>query len=368
MGSFVAHGALDGVYDETLYGWARYLGSEERVEVQIYHADRLLGSVVADQYRPDLEAANLGDGRCAFSWPIPEEYRDGSPHTLLIMTPDKDLIAQCSFTTPEPDPEMGRIPSKMPDSQNAIDLFAGGWLNRIPKPEGDFFASGEQSLFTTDFRPRWANEVFGDSLLGLKGKRILELGPMEGHHTWQLEQMGAEVTAIEGNPNCYLKCLVVKEVLGMKAKFFVGDFLQYLATPGTSFDLIMASGVLYHMVNPIELIYLLSTRTSNVYVWSHYWKEGIPSRRWFAERVAFGGFECTGYRRYYVRDEHSTRGYMGGLGGWSVWLPLESITAAFRHFGLSEITLHAHEEEHSEGPAISFSARVPRPASSREEG
>ena len=367
MKPLAAQGKVDGVYGNTMYGWARYLDGTERVEVRIYHANRLIGSVVADHYRSDLETAELGDGRHAFSWEIPETYRNSRFYTFFVKTAEGVFIDRCLFSTSEAGPQPENIVNRMPSRQNAVDVFAGAWLNRIPNPDGGFFTSGELPLFTDDHRVRWAAEVFGDSLGGLKGKKILELGPMEGHHTWQLERMGGEVIAIEGNANCYLKCLVIKEVLDMKAKFFAGDFLQYLELPGMSFDLVMASGVLYHMVNPIELISLISARTDNVFIWTHYWEEGASGDGWSAERVGFGGYECIGYRRYYGTGDHGLPGYMGGQGAWSVWLPRDSIFEALSHFGLGEITLHAVDHQSKEGPSMSFSASVARTEDRRRQ-
>ena len=359
MSKAAIRGVIDGVHENTVYGWARHTGSTRRVRIEIIHGDRLVDSIPADQYRQDLETAGEGDGHCAFAWVIPEKYRDGDSYSFLVQTEEGSPVGELQLPTLESDPS-AKFVGKMPAAQNAIDIFAGEWLTRIPNPVGGFFASGDLALFTDDARPHWTAGMFGDPLCGLKNRKILELGPMEGHHTYQLERMGGDVIAIECNAECYLKCLVVKEALGMRAKFFLGNFLSYLEAPGTFFDLIMASGVLYHMVNPIRLIYLLSTRTNNVFMWTHYWKEGIPDEDWPSERIGYGGYECTGYRRHYGSGENLSSKYMGGLGAWAVRLPPENILEAFHHFGLSEVIIHDDYEQHEGGPCMSFSASVPR--------
>ena len=351
-------GVVDGVHEHVVHGWARHAGDTERVKVQILQGGRRAGSVVADRYRQDLEAAGEGDGCCAFSWMIPEKYCDGDSWSFAVETTEGYHIGEFQFTTSESAPS-DKFMRKMPSAQNAIDVFAGKWLTRVPSPTGGFFASGNLDLFTDDARPHWVAQRFGDRLCGLKGRKILELGPMEGHHTFKLERMGGDVTAIECNIECYMKCLIVKEALGLRARFFLGDFLSYLETSGTFFDLIMASGVLYHMVNPIRLIYLLSKRTGNVFVWTHYWKEGAPAEDCPTQRIGYAGYECTGYRRYYGPGEELSAGYMGGLGAWALRLPRETILDAFHHFGLSEITIHGDEEQHEGGPCMSFSASIP---------
>lgn len=86
---------------------------------------------------------------------------------------------------------------------------------------------------------------------------VLELGPLEAGHTYMLEKMGARsIVAVEANSRAYLKCLIVKELFELKrAKFLLGDFVAYLKNNTRHFDLCLASGVLYHMQNPAELLF-----------------------------------------------------------------------------------------------------------------
>ena len=64
----------------------------------------------------------------------------------------------------------------------------------------------------------------------MDGFRILELGPLEGAHTYQLEKLGAaEIVAIEANKEAFLKCLIIKELAQLeRARFLLGDFVTYL--------------------------------------------------------------------------------------------------------------------------------------------
>ena len=88
-----------------------------------------------------------------------------------------------------------------------------------------------------------------DVLGSIEGFRILELGP-RGQHSYQLERLGAaSVLAIEASPDLFLKCLITKEILDLKARFLLGDFVQYLESTADEFDLIFVSGVLYHMTD-----------------------------------------------------------------------------------------------------------------------
>src|SRR4051812_20493353 len=93
----------------------------------------------------------------------------------------------------------------IPTNQNAIDLI-DGWVSQLPPEVG--VNAGHAVLFH-DPRTVWALERLGS----VAGQTVLELGPLEGGHTYMLHQGGARVLAIEANKRAYLKCLIVKELL-----------------------------------------------------------------------------------------------------------------------------------------------------------
>lgn len=68
-----AVGNLDVVDRHHVTGWARLDGkSDEPVSLIVTVNDQLSGRLVANLYRPDLEAAGIGSGRHAFDWSFPE--------------------------------------------------------------------------------------------------------------------------------------------------------------------------------------------------------------------------------------------------------------------------------------------------------
>src|SRR5690349_16731792 len=113
----------------------------------------------------------------------------------------------------------GEFIKTAPHPQHALDIFEGEWLSALPSPLTPCRA-GKLPLFG-DPRIQWAVEQWG----GVQGKRVIELGPLEGGHSWMLEQMGAaEVIAVEANTRAYLKCLTLKELTGMtRVRFLCGD-------------------------------------------------------------------------------------------------------------------------------------------------
>ena len=79
-----------------------------------------------------------------------------------------------------------------------------------------------------------------------------------------LSKYGADVTGIESNSLSFMKSLIAKELLNHKAKFVYGDFVKYLEV-SEDYELIVASGVLYHMENPVELLCRISLKTNKLF-------------------------------------------------------------------------------------------------------
>ncbi len=176
------------------------------------------------------------------------------------------------LTRPSIDQEFIRT---APDPQHALDIFKGEWLSALPSPLSPCRA-GTLPLFG-DPRIQWAVERWG----GVQGQKVIELGPLEGGHSWMLEQMGAaEVIAIEASTRAWLKCLTLKELTGMtRVRFLCGDSVAYLRENPARADAIVASGILYHMSNPVELIAEIAAHTDRMFLWTCYYDEAMISAR-----------------------------------------------------------------------------------------
>lgn len=242
---------------------------------------------------------------------------------------------------------------RSPCNQNAIDLFDGQWFSIMPDKMG-VDSKGVGTLHD-DARIHWASEAFG----GFQDKTVLELGPLEACHTAMMESKGAKlIRGIEGNADAYLRCLVVKELLNLKAaRFELGNFVDFLRVGKEVFDIGVASGVLYHMKNPVELIELLSRRVKSLFVWTHYYdadlveaKEHVSckfSGSWTASHADFE--HCL--HPYGYGDALSWKGFCGGGSESCNWMEKPEMLRAFEHFGF-EIADEKLEADHVHGPAV----------------
>jgi hypothetical protein len=180
-----------------------------------------------------------------------------------------------------------------------------------------------------------------------------------------LEKAGAsQVIAVEANKDAYLKCLTVKELFRLgKCSFLCGDALEYLRSTEEQFDVCWCAGILYHMIEPVELISLISQRASRLYMWTHYYDadklpDGDPKSRPFAnKRVSHDSYDGHSFElhRHEYGVGYRLRGFWGGTRPYSNWLTLDGILGALSHFGWRDIRTQ-FEAEHPHGPAVNLVA------------
>jgi len=245
-----------------------------------------------------------------------------------------------------------------PSGEAAINIFRGEWSSKLPPPYDS--CTGTSSLFD-DARITWAETL----LNGFEGLRILELGPLEAGHTTMLERAGAaSIKAIEANSRSFLKCLIVKELLGLqRSSFLHGDFMEYLPNTPDRYDLCVASGVLYHMRDPVEALRLIGGVSDTILLWTHYFDEEAVMKRpelvaKFSSRASknMGEFGYDEYR-YEYGDALNWQGFCGGSSSYSNWLSRDAIIWVLQNLGFDSIEIEFDDLNHQNGPAFAVLAR-----------
>ncbi len=246
-----------------------------------------------------------------------------------------------------------KFEQRAPAHGNAIEIFAGRWATDLS--EFDPAWRGGEAKLAVDPRPGYAAQYLGKAG-SLEGMSVLELGPLEGAHTYQLEKLGAaRILAIEANVEAYLKCLIIKEALGIRrACFMLGDFSLFLRDTTERFDLVFCCGVLYHMENPLVLIRDIARVSDRCLVWTQYVDAQRTTGR-VAVPSALGGFSATFHRADYQDREQGF--FWGGNKPSASWMNRDDILGAFRHFGFDAIEIIADEPDAMHGPVLTFAAR-----------
>lgn len=246
-----------------------------------------------------------------------------------------------------------------PSAQNAVDALPG-WNMALPPQAG---ARVEGPAFYCDARIEWALQQFGP----LEGKHVLELGPLEASHTFMLEGRNpASLTAIEANRLSFLRCLVVKELVGLKtANFLLGNFEPWLETTDRRFDLVVASGVLYHMAEPVRLIEQLARHTDALYLWTHYASDtAMPigdARNMLlgpVEVVESHGVKARLYPRSYL-GAWKNKAFCGGPHDHHRWIERDDLLELLKALGFTDLRIAHDDPQHVNGPAFSIFARRP---------
>ncbi|HEX4345072.1 MAG TPA: class I SAM-dependent methyltransferase [Solirubrobacteraceae bacterium] len=254
-------------------------------------------------------------------------------------------------------PARRALVTSVPTAQCAVDAVPDTWASRLPPPLRDVRA-GTTPLFE-DQRMTWGF----DSLGGIDGMSVLELGPLEAAHSYMAQQAGARrVMAVEANTTAFLKCLVVKELLGLdRCAFACGDVLEYLAASTETFDLCVACGILYHSTDPARMLDLISRRATRLLMWTHVYAPVAQERPHLARRLGpaveleHDGYRYRAHRHTYGWDR-KLAGYWGGTQPYSHWMPREELLRTLEHYGWRDVEIAFDEPRNPNGPAVALTA------------
>lgn len=181
-----------------------------------------------------------------------------------------------------------------------------------------------------------------------EAKNILELGALEGAHTFMLARHPGvqRVLAVEGRQANIRRALFVQKLLEVKNAQFIQANLEEsdLASLG-NFDAVFCSGLLYHLPKPWQLLEQLARIAPKLFLWTMYSDD-------LGADTTVDGF----------RGRHQVEGGsdepLSGLSGHSLWLTLGSLVEALTKAGYERIEIIRNELTHAQGRAVTLGART----------
>ena len=182
-----------------------------------------------------------------------------------------------------------------------------------------------------------------------KARRILELGSLEGGHTFTLAQRpGVEkVVGLEGRTPNLARARFVQKMLGCRnVEFQQADLETFDPSPLGSFDAVYCVGLLYHLVEPWKLLQRFSGVAPVLFLSTHYAfdHEAHLMRHTYEGRL---------YRELGLADP------LSGLSADSFWPTRESLLAMLRDAGYERIEVCDYHREHPNGPLVNLAAWMP---------
>jgi len=221
----------------------------------------------------------------------------------------------------------------------------GPWVTR-------FWVDGE-ALGGSQYDPTGDMRIamFKSASGPLAGKRLLELGPLEGGHTLQLAREGASVLAIEGREANFRRCLFIKDLFALdNAEVILGDLRDVDLNTLGRFDSIFNVGVLYHLNKPWTLLTSLGKVSSRMFLSTHC----APSEK------ANVTIEVDGHRLRGMRwREGSVKDPLSGLQKHSFWPTRESLDEMLILTGWKQVRWLDYTPDHVNGPIASLWAERP---------
>lgn len=249
----------------------------------------------------------------------------------------------------------GRVPEPNTDRFPGRGVKAAGWWDLLPftthrielAPGVETAPSGVDAL--DDVRLDLVVEACGGSL---EGRTTVDLGCLEGGFTLAFATLGAaHAVGIEARDVSVRRCELARDLLGMtNAEFVHGDIKDELSARDP-FDVVFATGILYHVADPASVVAAMRTACNEVAIIDTHVAHPTEVSHGCSEIVTRSSGDHSYRGRMFA--EYAADGSDGDIEEllWAAWSdtdafwPLEDdLVAMIRHAGFTtveKIDLHA---------------------------
>jgi SAM-dependent methyltransferase len=177
---------------------------------------------------------------------------------------------------------------------------------------------------------------------------ILEMGSLEGGHTFNLARMPGvkKVVALEGRDYNIRKSEFVRGLLKVpNVEFHLADLEKEKLEKYGAFDVCFSLGLLYHLPEPWIHLSEISKVTKNIFLWTHY-----------ADPAKING-QRNGYPGW-IYQEYGFQDPLSGLSDTSYWPSLDGLKKMLADAGFPNIEIIEDNFGHKDGPAVTLSAKA----------
>jgi SAM-dependent methyltransferase len=205
------------------------------------------------------------------------------------------------------------------------------WVTRYRIGDRDY---GGDAELVDDGRIAGFFDVFPDC------RTVLELGCLEGAHSFSLARRVARVTAIEGRAANLEKAQLVQRLLGVENVTFLEADVERADLDLGRFDALFCVGLLYHLQRPWLLLDRFPAWSDRVFLQTHFAdaakeeRDGLPGRSY---------------------AEFGSRDPLSGLSQTSFWLTLPALTGRLEQNGYRVDELD-RDLTHPHGPIVTLAA------------
>jgi hypothetical protein len=179
-----------------------------------------------------------------------------------------------------------------------------------------------------------------------KARTILELGSLEGAHSFILAEMADvdRIVALEGREANLRKARFVQQLLKIRnVKFEQANLEDADLTPFGRFDAVFCCGLLYHLPEPWRLLERLPAVAPLLFIWTQYAADHE------AREIGRG-------LRGKTHIEGGTDEPLSGLSPTATWLTLESLRDLLHACGYKRVDVIHDDPAHANGPAVTIGA------------
>jgi SAM-dependent methyltransferase len=227
-----------------------------------------------------------------------------------------------------------QIPFRDRDPLRSAFRSRGPWVTRFRI--GDHNYGGKVDLMD-DGRIEQFSGAFPEA------RSVLELGSLEGAHSFSLARRADRVVAVEGREENIARAEFVRELLKVENVTFVeADLATTPLVQFGTFDAVFCVGLLYHLPKPWLLLDQFAGVAPNLFLQTHYAER---------EESSVDGMPGRTYREF-GRDDP-----LSGLSSESFWLTIPALTERLEQSGYAVEILEA-DTGHKNGPIVTLAARL----------